>query len=138
MKLAVAVALYRSDGRILMQLRDDGRGKVIPYPNTWCFPGGSVEPNESLMECLIREMREEFEIKIHPDACHHLLIHKHDDTEDHMYACKITDGTRLVLHEGADMRWMTLEEIKRTPIAWGAAEILPTVEKFLDQRKNLA
>jgi len=37
----VTFALISPDGMVLMQQRDDGNGRVIPYPNHWCIPGSS-------------------------------------------------------------------------------------------------
>ena len=58
---AATVLLRRLDGKILMQLRDDGCGEEIPFPNMWNFPGGLVESSETPLEAAIREIKEEFE-----------------------------------------------------------------------------
>lgn len=49
--VAVVVEKY---GSLLMGLRKNGS-----KPNTWGFPGGALEPNESIIECAARELFEE-------------------------------------------------------------------------------
>lgn len=58
-EVAVAV-LVRTDGRVLLARRP--AGKV--YAGYWEFPGGKVEPGESLLDALAREIREELAIEI--------------------------------------------------------------------------
>jgi 8-oxo-dGTP pyrophosphatase MutT (NUDIX family) len=58
---AIGATVLLRDGTILMQLRDDGRGTSIPYPNMRNFPGGAAEPDEEPLDAAIREMAEEFE-----------------------------------------------------------------------------
>lgn len=54
---AVAALLVHSDGRYIMQLRDDKPG--IFYPGHWgCF-GGAVDSGETPIDALRRELREE-------------------------------------------------------------------------------
>ncbi|HUQ14179.1 MAG TPA: (deoxy)nucleoside triphosphate pyrophosphohydrolase [Novosphingobium sp.] len=56
----VAVALIASDGRVLLQKRRaDAR-----HGGLWEFPGGKVEPGESLESALLREIEEEIGIQL--------------------------------------------------------------------------
>ena len=57
-KPAAAVALFDGDGRILLLRRKDN--------DKWTMPGGTMEFGESLVECAVREVREEtgFDIEI--------------------------------------------------------------------------
>jgi len=57
--VAVAV-LLRADGRALLARRP--AGKV--YAGYWEFPGGKVEPGESVVQALRREIREELAVDI--------------------------------------------------------------------------
>jgi len=122
---ASTIILRRPDGTILMQLRDDGQGKSIPYPNMWNFPGGIIEPGETPLAAAIREIAEEFEIRLDPAACCKLWAYAHDQTaEDHIFICEVPAEARPVLHEGAAFAWMTLEQIAQLELGFEQARIL--------------
>jgi 8-oxo-dGTP diphosphatase len=48
--------------------RDDKLG--IPYPGLWDLPGGGREGDETPVECALRELEEEFSIRIEPERIH--------------------------------------------------------------------
>lgn len=57
----VAAAVFlRPDGSFLLAQRPEGK----PYPGYWEFPGGKVEPGESALECLKREIKEELDVEV--------------------------------------------------------------------------
>lgn len=53
---------YILDDQLLVYLRDDFAH--IPFPNMWDFPGGAREGNETPEQCVLRELEEEFAIKL--------------------------------------------------------------------------
>jgi 8-oxo-dGTP diphosphatase len=59
------VALF-FQGSLITYLRDDK--PEIPYPNKWDFPGGGREGNETPIECITREIEEEFSLKLKPES----------------------------------------------------------------------
>ncbi len=123
--IGATVVLQRPDGTILMQLRDDGGGLAIPYPNMWNFPGGAVEPNEQPLEAAVREIAEEFEINLDPSNCTEILRYSHKHAAiDHIFLCATPDDTMPILHEGAAWRWMTLTEIARLELGFEQAKIV--------------
>jgi 8-oxo-dGTP pyrophosphatase MutT (NUDIX family) len=66
---AVAALIRTSDGRYLLQLRD--AVKSIFYPDHWgCF-GGAMEPGESEIEALRRELREELAMALDESRVQH-------------------------------------------------------------------
>ncbi|MFD1880561.1 NUDIX hydrolase [Paracoccus pacificus] len=50
---------------ILTLLRDDFAH--IPYPAHWDLPGGGAEPGETPRECGLRELAEEFGLRLQPE-----------------------------------------------------------------------
>jgi mutator protein MutT len=60
MDVAIGVVLER--GRVLICQRPEN----VTLPGLWEFPGGKRTPQESLEECLSRELREELAIEIRP------------------------------------------------------------------------
>ncbi len=55
-----AAVIYRADGAFLLGQRGPGTF----YPGYWEFPGGKVEPGETPLEALKRELREELTIEV--------------------------------------------------------------------------
>jgi 2'-deoxynucleoside 5'-phosphate N-hydrolase len=118
--------LMRPDNRILMQLRDDSSRR---FKHMWCFPGGSAEGNEEHIDTLIREVKEEYEIDLSKEACVPLM--KRLAGRSQVYVCKIDATQQPVMHEGADMKWMTIDEIKQMTIGYNQGDIVKKVEEYL-------
>jgi ADP-ribose pyrophosphatase len=56
----VGAAVIKKDNKVLICQRAGGGSCAF----LWEFPGGKLEPNESIEECVIRECREELGIEI--------------------------------------------------------------------------
>lgn len=59
-----AKAALFCDGRLLTCLRDDHPG--LPWAGLWDLPGGGREDAESPEDCLLRELGEEFGLRLPP------------------------------------------------------------------------
>ena len=117
---AVAALLVLDDGRYVLQLRDDIEG--IFYPGHWgCF-GGAVDGGEAPHEALRRELQEELEL----DAPEFREFTRFDFDFSRLgqksvfriyYEVPVTASaySRLVLHEGAEVRAFTASEILAAP-----------------------
>lgn len=57
-----AKAAFLCDGAVLTCLRDDKPG--LRFANWWDLPGGGREGNESPQDCLLRELHEEFGLRL--------------------------------------------------------------------------
>jgi len=66
------LALFH-DGRVLVYLRDDRDD--IPFPAMWDLPGGGRENDETPDECALRELFEEFGLRLDPAGI--VLRHVH-------------------------------------------------------------
>jgi 8-oxo-dGTP diphosphatase len=73
----VVLALIEHDDRVLLiqEAKEPVRGK-------WNLPGGRVEPSESLIDALVREVREEAGIEVTPQALLHVGQVVADATDD--------------------------------------------------------
>ena len=65
----VCLTLVDPRGWFLMQERDE---HAPVWPDTWCFPGGGIEPGETPREGAARELAEETGIVVAADGLHDL------------------------------------------------------------------
>ena len=109
----VALALARSDGRVLMYRRPEGK----EHAGLWEFPGGKVEPHEIPRVSLAREVAEELDLVIDPAALQPVSFA--DQLDDRaivilLYTAREWQGEPLAL-EGGAIDWFTLEEAAALP-----------------------
>lgn len=110
--IEVVVALIVKDGSVLMGER---RPEKI-YPLHWEFPGGKVEPNETPLEALKREIREELTIEIESA--------KIWDTEVATY----TNGITYSISYFIVREWkFEIEDREFNRVAWISRDEMPTL-----------
>jgi 8-oxo-dGTP pyrophosphatase MutT (NUDIX family) len=105
-------ALFVRDGAVLLALRSPHRSA---YPRRWSFPGGHVEPQETLAEALVREVREE--VGVFPTGFTFLTSIADPNAPDidpatyHMYLVTAWDGGEPITLGGehTEIRWFTPE-----------------------------
>ena len=115
LRMASAI-LVTPDNRYLMQLRDNN--PEIPFPDTFCLFGGHVEVREDPEVGLRRELHEELELEAGDISYFSQLVFDAiyaDGRIRQRYYFEISIGPgvidTLVLHEGADMKLMTADDI---------------------------
>jgi mutator protein MutT len=104
-------ALFIRAGSVLLARRSATRRT---YPNRWSFPGGHVEPGESLDGALVRELREE--VGVSPLAFRELgtLVDPAPRTNGavlyHFYAISAWTGgePRIIDNEHSELRWFSI------------------------------
>jgi len=122
-KLVVA-ALVREGTRVLMSRRRADQ----PMPGKWEFPGGKVEPGESPVEALAREVREELGCAIEVGGIFEVVFHVYDEFDLYMlvYAATITSGVPRAV-EVAEVAWVEaarLPELDLLPADYPLARAL--------------
>ncbi|MBN1935799.1 MAG: A/G-specific adenine glycosylase [Anaerolineae bacterium] len=79
----------------------------------WDFPGGKLDPGETLPECLKRELREELRIEV--DVGDELIVVQHAFTHFrltlHAFECRYRSEGDPVAVAVRDWRWVTLDEL---------------------------
>ncbi|KQT32321.1 hypothetical protein ASG29_10960 [Sphingomonas sp. Leaf412] len=108
--LVVAGALVR-EGRWLMQRRPVGKA----HGGLWEFPGGKVDPGETPVAALVRELGEELDIAVAPADCAPLSFATHDRIVMLLYVVARWQGEPRPLAASA-LRWAEAEALARLPM----------------------
>lgn len=108
------------------------------YPNHWTLPGGKVEIGESPEQALIREVKEELDIKLVSYACFKIVTEKTSDqtVERHIYWGKISREIEdLRMGEGVALKYFPAKEMSSLKIAFDLKPIIEEFMKSLTDRK---
>jgi 8-oxo-dGTP diphosphatase len=118
-EVAVGV-LIRPDGSFLLTSRPAGKF----YEGYWEFPGGKVEPGETVEQALRRELQEEIGVTI--GAVHPWRIERVDYPHAlvRLNFCKVFEWTgELHMHEGQSFAWQRLP-VDVQPVLPGTVPVL--------------
>lgn len=113
----MAVAILRRNGKILVcQRKRDAR-----YGLKWEFPGGKLEPNETTVQCLQRELLEELSIR--PLGIERIELQTSDYPDggrfEVAYCFVSTFSGEPKNNVFEEIRWVTTEELKQLDILEG-------------------
>lgn len=122
--IGVAV-IWNDDGQILI----DRRRQEGLLGGLWEFPGGKIEPNETIEECIKREIREELGIAI--EVGDRLTTVEH--AYSHFRVTLNVHHCRYVLGEPQpiacdEIRWVTLDEIQQYPFPKANEKIIAALQ----------
>ncbi|MBW4441611.1 MAG: A/G-specific adenine glycosylase [Plectolyngbya sp. WJT66-NPBG17] len=109
---AIGVAVIWNEQRILI----DRRKAEGLLGGLWEFPGGKVEPGETIEHCIKREIQEELGIEI--EVGDHLITVDHTYTHFRVtlsvHHCRHVSGEPQAI-ECDEIRWVTIEELSEFP-----------------------
>lgn len=123
----IGVAVIRNpQGQILI----DRRPAEGLLGGLWEFPGGKVEPNESIADCIRREIQEELGIEI--AVGEELIVVDHAYTHFkvslHVHLCEHLQGEPQAI-ECDEVRWVTLAEIDQFPFPKANTTIIEALKQ---------
>ncbi|TXI21990.1 MAG: NUDIX domain-containing protein [Roseateles sp.] len=125
-EVAVGV-LVAPDGRFLLTTRPPGK----VYAGYWEFPGGKVEPGESVEQALARELREEIGIAIGAAHPWQVLVMDYPHARVRLNFCKVFDWSgEFQMLEGQQMAWAELP-VQQKPVLPGT---IPVLQWFAAER----
>lgn len=90
-----------------------------------------MEKDEEPLDTVVREVAEEYELVVRKEDCTHIYTRYFG--RHFTYACILEGNQKPVLHEGADMRWMSMEEMQKLNLGFYNKEILPALSRFLEK-----
>ncbi len=141
--LEVGAALIYENGRYLITQRMPGDS----FGGYWELPGGKKEPNESLEECVIRELKEELGIEVSIKTFYKIVNYHYPnrDVRLNIFLCGVKSGVPQKI-EVADFAWVSpgdlssynfpeadqtlIEEIKQKD--WAADEKAKYLHEYLE------
>ncbi|MEM7769494.1 MAG: A/G-specific adenine glycosylase [Cyanobacteria bacterium P01_A01_bin.37] len=125
--------IWNESGQILI----DRRRQEGLLGGMWEFPGGKIEPNETVENCIKREIQEELGIDI--------LVGDRLITIDHTYShfrvtlnvhhCHYQSGEPQPI-ECDEVRWVTLEELSQYPFPKANAQIIDALQTSITQHDD--
>lgn len=111
----VAVAIFlEADGSFLLSSRPEGK----PYPGYWEFPGGKIEPGESVRDALVRELTEELNVTITHAAPWFTFMMHYTHATVRLHCWRVTawhDEMRGM--EGQHFAWQRAEDLSKSALS---------------------
>ena len=126
--LSVAALVEDEEGRVLM-LRSPDRG--------WEYPGGMVEPGETLQQALHREIFEETGVSVEIISLAGVSKNMSRNIVNVDFRCRYTGGVLTTSPESLEVRWMTREEILRLFREGEMVSVIKDLTYFMEDRDHL-
>lgn len=121
--IEVVAAIIQHEGKILATQRGYG-----DFKDGWEFPGGKMEPGETMQQAIIREIQEELGVTISPTKLVTTVEYDYPTFHltMHCLLSTVVEGEiKLIEHE--DAKWLTRETLDS--VEWLPADI-EVVEKL--------
>lgn len=112
--------LVRPDGQFLLTTRPPDKA----YGGYWEFPGGKLEPGETVTQALARELREELAIEVLTCVPWREQLVDYPHALVRLHFCKVLDWSGdLQMCEGQSFAWQTLP-VTVAPVLAGTVPVL--------------
>jgi mutator protein MutT len=124
-KVIGAAVIWR-DGKILIDRRKPGGA----MGGLWEFPGGKVEPGETISDCILREIREELGITIAVGEPLITIEHTYPTFTIvlHVHHCQHVEGEPQTI-ECDEIRYVTVDELDQYEFPAANIEIINALKQ---------
>jgi 8-oxo-dGTP diphosphatase len=121
--LIVVAAVIEQDGRFLVTRRQAG----VHLAGLWEFPGGKIDPDETHVEALRRELAEELDTDVSVGELVLATTHAYPEKTVtlYFYRCQLLAQPRPLL--GQEMRWVDREELPKLGFPPADEELIRTL-----------
>jgi 8-oxo-dGTP diphosphatase/A/G-specific adenine glycosylase len=128
----IGVAVIRDDRDLILIDRRLAKGLLGGF---WEFPGGKIEGNETVQECIKREVLEEIGIEIAVDS--HLITidhtYSHFRVNLQVYNCRYLSGQARAI-ECEEIRWVTIQELDNYTFPAANQEIIRALKDMVNSK----
>ena len=128
----IGVAVIRDDRDLILIDRRLAKGLLGGF---WEFPGGKIEGNETVQECIKREILEEIGIDIAVDS--HLITidhtYSHFRVNLQVYNCRYLSGQARAI-KCEEIRWVTIEELDHYTFPAANQEIIRALKDMVNSK----
>jgi 8-oxo-dGTP diphosphatase/A/G-specific adenine glycosylase len=128
----IGVAVIRDDRDLILIDRRLAKGLLGGF---WEFPGGKIEGNETVQECIKREILEEIGIDIAVDS--HLITidhtYSHFRVNLQVYNCRYLSGEARAI-ECEEIRWVTIHELDHYTFPAANQEIIRALKDMVNSK----
>ena len=128
----IGVAVIRDDRDLILIDRRLAKGLLGGF---WEFPGGKIEGNETVQECIKREILEEIGIDIAIDS--HLITidhtYSHFRVNLQVYNCRYLSGEARAI-ECEEIRWVTIQELDNYTFPAANQEIIRALKDMVNSK----
>lgn len=124
---AVCIFAYQNQWLFVQNITDD------PHGDLWGIPGGKMDAGETPLETVIREMREETGLSLHPKRLTFLRTVYIEPKDRRSYALHAfytqsdIKPKQIILdsREHQNYAWLSAEEALRQPLLPGSDQLIP-------------
>lgn len=123
----VAAALIWRDNKFMICQRPAHKSNAL----LWEFVGGKAEKGESIEDALIRECREELDVKVKVNDIFYEVDHTYPDITIHLtlFNAEIAEGEPKML-EHNDIKWISPNEIDEFNFCAADKDILKKIKEI--------
>ena len=125
--------------KYLFQLRD--KKKNIYFPNFWGLFGGTVEKKESYEKALVREIKEETNLKVKVShnilSTNYKIFGSRQEYKTIYFKCEIVSNNKFLLNEGQKYKFHSFDQVKKLNIVPWDLVAIHLVQISLIKKKRI-
>ena len=123
--IEVAAGVVFRDGRFLITRRPESTHQG----GLWEFPGGKLQPGESLRDCLRRELREELGVSVQVGEVLKIVEHSYPDRRVrlHFYRCSIPDP---FIPDRLTFRWVSPSDLSQLEFPEANSSLIQDLQNY--------